>query len=69
MGVKGLEPLRLHQSTDFKSAASTIPPHPHEFVLSATSYSIIFRRSVQLFAQGFSKTVTFISLKARILRP
>lgn len=28
MGVEGLEPSRLIRSTDFKSAASTIPPHP-----------------------------------------
>ena len=29
LGMEGLEPSRLFKSTDFKSAASTIPPHPH----------------------------------------
>jgi hypothetical protein len=28
MGVERLELSRLIRSTDFKSAASTIPPHP-----------------------------------------
>ncbi len=28
MGAEGLEPSRFLQSTDFKSAASTIPPRP-----------------------------------------
>lgn len=32
MGVVGLEPTRLLRSTDFKSVASTIPPHPRFYV-------------------------------------
>jgi hypothetical protein len=28
----GLEPPRFIQPADFKSAASTIPPHPQDFI-------------------------------------
>lgn len=41
MGVEGLEPSRLLRSTDFKSAASTIPPYPQTGTMILSNYEAI----------------------------
>lgn len=38
--MRGVEPLQAYHSADFKSAASTIPPHPRQ-VLFYVIISII----------------------------
>ena len=64
MGAEGLEPSRLLQSTDFKSAASTIPPRPQGFAHFARAnltevYSITKRAYMQLFGlESFARKVS-----------
>lgn len=63
MGAEGLEPSRLLQSTDFKSAASTIPPRPQGFAHFARAnltdvYSTTKRAYMQLFClESFARKV------------
>jgi hypothetical protein len=45
MGAERLELSRLIRSTDFKSAASTIPPRPQSFVILAQLESYLYPKS------------------------
>ena len=64
MGAEGLEPSRLLQSTDFKSAASTIPPRPRRLARFARAnltevYSTTKRAYMQLFRlESFASKVS-----------
>jgi hypothetical protein len=53
MGAEGLEPSRLLQSTDFKSAASTIPPRPLRVFCSLARFSQKLERIAITYRQLF----------------